>query len=393
MKQFSNLIGVFALSGLLLVACPLAGYAQKGKWLSRLFSRRGLVSSSELSGSSLGNFVQVEESVFQGAQQALLKSNGGHGPLLRSTFRARINQKEQQSIFSGTVFKISYNGQEEIYGVVAAHAIGVKLNAPLSQNFVADVYTSQGYRSIPAQIVQISAPSMIDMALVKFRPEDEKLFEPLSLAKQQPESGQLLQTQGFARGREVFLPDRMLLGQSGPALRTAVPIVHGQRSGLCGSAVTNTQHELVGIYTGSACGLAGDISYATPASFLSVLVDAYHGASGTFPFILDGRMIMPLQVDEYISEVRLADAFDNQQAYLRFGYKLSYTTLLDAMEQHNPRYLNFVVRKVKWTERGKYRRLEEDREHSWDSYTIYTYDTQLKKIVSEKNKMWWNHWF
>ena len=382
------------LSGLLLTVCSPDGHAQKGKWLSRLFSHKTLASSAEWSGFSTGNFVNVEKSVFQRSHQTLLDANGGHGPLLRSTFRARIDQREQQSIFSGTVFKISYNGQEEIYGVVAAHAVGANLNSPLSQNFVADVYTPEGFRSIPAQIVQISAPSMLDMALVKFRPEDEKLFEPLSLATQRPEAGQLLQTQGFARGKEVFLPDRSLQGgQGGLVLRTSVPIPHGERNGLCGSAVTNTQHELVGIYTGSSCGLAGDVSYAMPASFLFRLVEAYHGGPDTFPFVLDGHMIMPLKVDEYISEVRLADAFDNQQAYLRFGYKLSYSTLLDAMEQHNPRYLNFVVRRVKWTGRGKYRRLEEDREHFWDAYTVYTYDTQAKKIISEKNKMWWTNWF
>ena len=393
-KQWNKTVCIWILSGLLLTVCPSDGHAQKGKWLSRLFTRKNSFTTAELLGNSsdkLGNF-SLEMSVFSKVQQAQLDANGGHGPLLRSTFRARVNRQEENSIFSGTVFKISYHGQEEIYGVIAAHAVGINLNTPLAQNFVADIYTPQGMRTVPAQIVQISAPSMLDMALVKFRPEDEKLFTPLTLAHQRPQVGQLLQTQGFARGKEVFLPDRTLQENAGPALRTQVPIPYGQRNGLCGSALTNEQYELVGIYTGSACGLAGDVSYAMPASFLSTLVDAYHGHSDTFPFILNGRMIMPLKVDEYISEVRLADRFDNQQAYLRFGYKLSYSTLLEQMELHNPRYLNFVVRKVKWIGRRNARHLEEDREHFWDAYTIYTYDTSLKKIISEKNKMWWNNW-
>ena len=129
-KRWHKTVCIWILSGLLLTVCPSDGHAQKGKWLSRLFTRKNSFTTAELLGNSsdkLGNF-SLEMSVFSKVQQAQLDANGGHGPLLRSTFRARVNRQEENSIFAGTVFKISYHGQEEIYGVIAAHAVGINLN-------------------------------------------------------------------------------------------------------------------------------------------------------------------------------------------------------------------------------------------------------------------------
>ncbi len=385
MRHVWNFIKVGVLSGCLLGVGSVSLFAQNSRGLLSLL-RRG---PKEISLPKIETDLPLPTTVFQRAHQARLKAMGGHGPLVRSTFRA-VAKPSSTGFFSGSVIQME---DGEIFGVIAAHVAKNDLCNPLAQNFIAQVLTPEGWLSIPAEIVQISAPSMLDLALVKFRPEDEKLFEPLELADEKPSAGQFVLTQGFGQGHEIYLADRPLLATDTPFLLAKTPVPLDDRIGMCGSVITNLHHEVVGTYTGSVCSLSGDESFAAPVSFLRALVAAYRGENYTFPFILHGQTILSLDVDEYISEVRLADAFDRQQAYLRFPRKLSYSSLSRTILDKNPRYLNFIVRKVHWTGRKSRRFLEESREEFYDPYTVYTYDTQLRQVISAKNRIWWNHWF
>lgn len=383
-------INRLGLVGVLVLALPLTAHAQVGAKAGQLVRRLlgGKTLTQQIARtSSLSHAADVTplSSRVEEAVHILQRNQVPQGPLVRSTFIAHADKQGYGSPFSGAVFKTTYHGQEEIFGVVAAHALSTTMSSPLGQTFTARVYTPQGWKSVPAQVVQYSAPSMLDMVLVKFRPEDEKLFEPLSLSLQRPEAGETLQTQGFALGKAVFIPNRTVVESSQMLLLTRMPFNEG-RNGLCGSPVTNEQNELVGIHTGSSKGLANDVGYAVPAAFLPLLVRAYHqpGREEVFPLVLDGRVVLQLKVDEYISEVRLSNALDEQLAYLRFGYKFPYHELTDNMLRLSPRYIEFYVRKVAWTGHGKRRHLEEKREGFLSDYTVYKYDTLLRRIVSEQ---------
>lgn len=309
--------------------------------------------------------------------------------LTRATFLAVEDPNIDTNTFSGTVFKTVYNGEEEIFGVVAAHAIATSATElALKRNFTMLFFDGENMLEVPAEIVQLSSPSMLDVALVKFSPEAEAMFHPLRISEVPVQVGDVLASQGFAGDIDVNIPNRQITAVTPLSVRTTIPYARDDRPGLCGSAVVNEEHELVGIHTGSTYSDAGaqfDVGYATNASFLNTLVQAYHnGGQATFPLIFNNQKIVDLNVDEYISYVALYDAEGKVLWQKGFENKFSYSTVQKKIEEFSPRSMTVTTRRATW-DQAEPTVLFENHTAGWDtSKTTYKYDFETQQIVSVK---------
>lgn len=302
-------------------------------------------------------------------------------PWIKGLFRAYPKDDLTGHSFSGFVVKIPYQGTTEIFGVVAAHSISPDFTeSALGQFFTARVLDGGLIKDIPAEIVQVSAPSMLDIALVKFRPEDEKIFEPFALALQEPEVGEILQGIGFSHNQVAFLPQRRLLENTLVSLRTDMLFSRIDRPGLCGSPVLNQAGEIVGIHTGSTrmeANPVNDKGFATKAVYLRALAEAYHRADGkaTFPLILGENKIVELEVDEYVSAVRIMDGAGEIIWRRAVHAKFPYNDIMDVLPYG--RYIELDISRVGWT--GRF--LME----SPLNYRTVKYDLKKKKEVTSKS--------
>lgn len=305
-----------------------------------------------------------------------------------ATFRAVEKDDPHTASFSGTVFKTTYNGKEEIFGVVAAHTIApnaMHLAQSLHKNFSVIMFVDGERKVFPVEVVQISAPSMLDMVLVKFRPQDEKFLNPLSV-QTQVTKGEPLYSHGYASGEETEVP-RKILAQSYLSFRTTIPIPRSIRPGYCGSPVLNARHELVGIHTGSVYDKAGascDVGYAMSAKFLDVLVRAYHnGGQATFPLEVAGHTLANMNVDEYVASISIYDEKMRQLWLKNFDSKFSQSKVEYAIKGlAQARYVMVTTRRAYWKEDGLI--LSESRLHSDKTKKRYKYDLWEKKIVDVK---------
>lgn len=307
--------------------------------------------------------------------------------LLRATFQATETTAEATNPFSGTVFKAVYNGEEEIFGVVAAHTIARTAgDKALKRQFTASIFDGENVVEVPAEIVQLSSPSMLDVALVKFAPEAESLFHPLRISQVPVEFGDMLSSQGFAGATDVNIPGRYAVEVTPLSIRTKMPYARDDRPGLCGSAVVNADQELVGIHTGSKWGrdVTDDVGFATNASFLNTLVEAYHnGGKASFPLILNKQKVADLNVDEYISYVSFLDEAGVVRWQKGFESKFSFKDVQEMLEIFNPRYLVITTRRAVWDESAP-DILFENHTAPWDrSKTTYKYDWQERKLISK----------
>ena len=311
---------------------------------------------------------------------------GEKGPFLRSTFLAL---SKDFFGYSGTIFKINYQGQEEIYGVIAAHVIvrNKQSSRFVHKKFLARVYAEGKFITIPAEIVQVGAPDMLDVALVKFRPEDEDLFEPLTISPQEITGLENVRRQGFILGEVTYMPKRYV--RSNNELRFSSHVkgkFSDGRPGFCGSAVVNEQNELVGIHTGSHYALFGeDSGFATHAKFLEVLVEAYHnGGNALYPFELAGQTILSLRPDEYISKMILSRADGTMIDCYSFNNKTSYEDIEKDIQHYGARYIELTVRRVNWKHVRKDEVLMDHSDAVVGAHLrTYVYDLQSQKIVSD----------
>lgn len=300
----------------------------------------------------------------------------------KAVFRALGPQQDAMTL-SGTLFKTTYNGQEEIFGVVPMHVLRNEDHVPgtLSYKFTAGVFTDTTIKFIPAWVVQISSDKTGDVALVKFRKEDEKLLSPLALSTKEPSFPQQAYAQGFARNllaRQTF----QLMGTTSTGLLTAqIPAAYeGDRAGFCGSPVVNEQGTLSGIHVGSRYGAAdpaqeaffnafrlnapnvqeGDIGYVTPASFVQNLVTAYH-ESHAKPMVvrLAGHEITRLAINEYISRMELLDKDHRQLWSKNTDFKVSLSAVETVLRLRNDvRYIKLEIGRTHWAKDEKGWRIE-----------------------------------
>lgn len=311
--------------------------------------------------------------------------------LLKSTFLASDITNSPTNTFSGTVFKTEYNGKEEIFGVVAAHAIDKAISdLSLQRHFKAVVSDGKKMIEVPAEIVQLSSPSMLDMALVKFPPEAEKLFQPLRISEVPVKFGEVLFSHGFAGNKSVLIPNRKVVKIAPLSLRTFIPYSRSDRPGLCGSAVLNENFELVGIHTGSSPDKYSeefDIGYAMKASFLNTLVEAYHnGGKATFPLVLNSQKIMDLNVDEYISYITLYDKTGKLLKQQGFEHRFSFSKVQEMIEIYKPASISFVVRRAIWNPQNPEVMWEEHAAPYDQTKVTYRYNFETKELTSKVKK-------
>ncbi len=291
-----------------------------------------------------------------------------NSPVSKSVFRAFPKGNPNGLIFSGFVFKTTHNGQEEIFGVIAQHAASSQNDfGTLGKTFTARITQGNNTIDIPAEIVKMTSPSMLDIALVKFRPEDEPLLTPLTLAKQDPSLEEPLQVVGFGNGQLSRLTDSPLRENSMISLRFPMTGERWDWPGLCGSPVLNNAGEVVGTFTGVArksfsplanlpqtgLTISSDkppfIGYATKNSYLQTLVSAFHREieGSTFPLILGGEKIIELEEDEFVAIVILRN--ENEQIIFfkkDVRKKFPYSALVEQLP--NARYIELYIDHVWW---------------------------------------------
>lgn len=272
---------------------------------------------------------------------------------IKSVFRALPKGQEDAHAHSGFVFKTTYQGKEEIFGVIAQHAVPIKNgHGKLGETFTARVLKDGKETDIPAEIVQMSAPTLPDIALVKFRPEDEALLTPLTLSPQDPRPGAHLQLVGFATEQLTFMSNIPLLENSLISLRFPMVGDPDILPGLCGSPLLNSAGEVVGTVTGAVrrkIAPTFHTGYATRNLYLQTLVAAYHGdtANATFPFILDGKKIVDLRPEEFISHVTLKDEKGKTVFSKSIEKKFPYSAIAEHLP--NAQYLELYIEKVWWS--------------------------------------------
>ncbi|MCQ2410238.1 MAG: serine protease, partial [Elusimicrobiaceae bacterium] len=296
----------------------------------------------------------------------------------------------------------NYQGREEIFGAIAQHAMPAwNSRGQLGQSFTARVMKGEQVVDIPAEVVQVSALSMPDIALVKFRPEDEKSLTPLTLATQEPAPSEPLQVLGFGKGQLTMITHSPLLKKSLLTLRFPMGGDPGEWPGLCGSPVLNSAGEVVGTMTGAArknetivshvdeAGVATltetpadpyHTGYATRNVYLRALVGAYHNdpEQSTFPFMLGEHKIVDLEADEFVSMIILRDERMKTIFRKAIQHKFSYATIMEHLPE--ARYVELYIEKAWWSGAG----LVEGGNILKARYVAY--DLKEKEIVEEKKR-------
>ena len=295
-----------------------------------------------------------------------------------SVFRVIPSKNPTQHSLSGSLFKTTYQGQEEIYGAVPMHILrdAAVEAGMISYKFTAAVQTPQGIQAIPAWVVQLSSSTTGDLALVKFRKEDEPLLSALPLSTQANTFPQQVYSVGYARSILTEQAFQLVGTTSGGILTAQIPAAyHGERAGYCGSPIVNEQSQLAGVHIGSeylseqnsvdelrnAFRLhrpkvkKGDVGYVAPASFLQELVNAYHKPSSKpLAVRLGGYEITHLSINEYVSEIELLDKDLKQLWHKQIDYKVSYSAAEVALRfQPQVAYVRVHIGRSHWVKNEK----------------------------------------
>ena len=216
---------------------------------------------------------------------------------------------------------------------------------PRGAYFTARIKVNGQEKDIPGKMVQVASPMMLDIALVKFNPEDEKLFTPLTLAKQEPEIGDKLHTFGFVHQELNFRPNKPLLMSGLISLRFPLETTWRNLAGMCGSPVLNKQGEVVGMFTGTGeeNSEQSHTGFATKSSYLHTLVEAYHNGTekATFPLMLGEHKIVDLHINDFIGNVYLIDEQGRRILRQDVRYKFPYNTLMEHLPQ--ARYITLNI--------------------------------------------------
>lgn len=363
----------------LLLAMGPFSYAQK---FPARCTKPGFPSKGTISRTSLRKKVRTEALRAGVKSRARLSQEMARTDRIKSIFRAYPQGKTDAHALSGFIFQTTYQGKKEIFGVIAQHATPIPTGGgSLGSSFTARVVQNGQVVDIPAEMVQISAPIMPDLALVKFRPEDENLLAPLTLAKQEPALNERLSLIGFGMGELMLITDSPLLEKSLISLRFPMAGESGDWSGLCGSPVLNKANEVVGTVTGACVKQPNPTfhtGFATRNLYLKSLVAAYHGdvKKASYPLILNGEKIVDLRPDEFVSDIRLKDENGKTIFSQPIPNKFPYSTIVEHLPK--AQYIELYIDKVWWTgyaimERGDLLNAR---------YVVY--DLQEKQIITDR---------
>ncbi len=340
MKRLFCILGIYAaLFGAATVACAQGGALVKGTF-KMVEGTVGKGWSSGISVAGMQRYVE-RQIIWSGMNQA-------QRSVWQSSFRAR-SPKDDEAIksFSGTLFKYG----ADTYGVIAAHAlVSDEQNPNIGRWFFADVFLDGQWTTVPAQVVQLSAPATWDVALVKFRPKDAARLQPLALSSRSLQLGDPLRVTGFHHQTPLTLSGQQVTELSPFSIRAPILGANIQRIGLCGSAVTNGQGELVGVHTGSKFGFDGDIGYATHAHILPKLVEGSKNNGQVFwPLELDGQKIADLRLDEYVYTIDFLGPQKEHLTKITFNGKFSYREVAEMLAQYTQtQYLELSTAYVSW---------------------------------------------
>ena len=302
--------------------------------------------------------------------------------------------------FTITVVKI----EGEIFGVMPSHSLYYDHGfAHLSKSFYVNIIKDGKTERVLAEVVQASPASMLDISLVKFSAESEKLFAPLEVYDAPLEMGEQLYSHGFAAGKETDIT-RSVNAQSFLSVRTNQAI-EGNREGYCGSPILDAQGRVRAIHVGTTehPGDIPDVSYGTHAKFIKLLVEAYHNqGKANYDLVIEGQKIATLNVDEYISVCDLFDENGKRIAQQNIPGKFSESRIHETLEKHPQAvYLNLTSRKVNWKEEQsspkvssqtneilgnpeKFKILEENRGKTDKTKQQHWYNLQTKEILLER---------
>ncbi len=359
-----------------------ASYAQK---FPVRFIRPGFPQTT-----GLVNMTALRTSIYAAARQAGITSRvrlaqeAARADLVKSVFRAYPLGQTKGHAYSGFIFKTTYQGKEEVFGAIAQHAMSstLKDSGKLGITFTARVMNGEQVVDIPAEVVQLSAISMPDIALVKFRPEDEKLLTPLTLAEQEPTLNEPLQLIGFGMKELTFITDSPLLKTAPFNLRFPMGEDSWAWPGLCGSPVLNEAGEVVGTMTGAALQTTDPsyyyTGYATRNLYLRALVAAFHGdvEKASFPLILNGEKIVDLRTDEFVSLIILRDENSKTIFQKAIQSKFPNSTIMEYLPE--TRYIELYIENVWWS---GYELIEGGNILS-TRYVVY--DLQEKQIITDR---------
>lgn len=265
--------------------------------------------------------------------------------------------------FSGSLFYTEYQGQKEVYGVIATHALTplptsfkkhLYANFSLHRKFKLEVYTKDGtWLSLPAEVVQLGAFGMGDVSLVKIMGEyDASKLHFFTLKTEELLPGDVVSSLGFIPGQLAYIPQREVLKRSAISVRTTLPGSEEGLRGICGGAGFDEQGNLVFVHTGSKPSFLMNpprVGYGTYAWFLNKLVEAYHNNGEAYiPFELNGYHITDLRVDEYVSSLsyfnRNGELLWQMQVPGKFSFRKAQQKLLDL----SPRSAEVVIGRMKW---------------------------------------------
>lgn len=280
-------------------------------------------------------------------------------PFVQSIFQARDISSTPIDAYSGGLFQLD----GEIYGVIAAHALGgvEREERLLGRYFLADVYYNEDFISIPAEAVLFNP--MLDVALVTFSWDhveqpgfSTKDLRPLELADDLPQVGQTLSSYGFINSHDLAEVQGRTVTEVYPlSIRTMMPWPRGFRSGLCGSLLPKGKTHAFAFHIGSTSDKKvdekQDVGFATPAWVLRVMVEAFkNGGEAYFPLEFNGYEIAKLRADEYISFMTL---YDKQGKVLWKGAakeRFSFHSLEQLLVTHHPHTLQLTLGRAGWVD-------------------------------------------
>ena len=283
-------------------------------------------------------------------------------PLRGTSFQA-VNGLAQDAIFSGTVFQTLYNGKVEVFGVIPAHAIAYSAEDPktLRQEFKAIISMNGKQQEVPVEIVQLSSPLFLDLALVKFPKDILNFLSPLPLSQNPVKPSEVLHSPALEELGLPYVGGRVVQMISPMSLRTSITVAKEERAGMCGTPVLNDQQQIVGIHTGSTKGSEdfyglGDVSYVATVDVLNSLVSAYfNGGMAKVPFVINGEKVADMNIDEHLVSFSLLDdkgnTLWNQEIKGRFS-SLTFNKILSQNPQ--TRFLMLRTKRVFWDETGSF---------------------------------------
>ena len=312
--------------------------------------------------------------------------NGGFG---RSVLFAPLNSTRELG-YSVTIFETEMAGKREIFGLIPSHSLPYDYyhsGDSISKQFEVRVKLPDGSdRFFPAEVVQISPESMLDVSLVKLSPEAEAFVSPLQLAETNASLNENLHSYGFAAAQETEI-DRTVNKESFLSVRTNQAI-EGSREGFCGSPLLDMQGRIKAIHTGTVegNGVKPDVSYGTHVSFIRTLLEGYYNDGvAKYDLILNGHAVANLNVDEYISAFYLFNEQGKRIVQQNFDGKFSQSTILNAIKD-NPEaaYLQLTSRTAQWVEDRGVSILQENRGKTDKTKRQHWYNLQTHQIEPQR---------